>query len=92
MGALAQAPGRCHATSAEVLMMRPGSREGNSERLLIGCVSVVSDWCSLCLCDTACLRTEFTIPMATGHLASSPAPAVSVVRLEFCGLWRVDEL
>ena len=32
-----------------------------SLRFLIGCVSVVSDWCSLCLCDAACLRTEFTI-------------------------------
>ena len=27
------------------------------------CVFVVSDWCSLGLCDTACLCTVFTIPI-----------------------------
>ena len=34
-------------------------------RLLIGCVSVVSGWCSLGLCDTACLCTVFRIPRDT---------------------------
>ena len=37
-------------------------RRGVGARLLIGSLSVVSDWCSLGLCDTACLCTEFTIP------------------------------
>ena len=38
-------------------------------RLLIGCVSVKSDWCSLGLCDTECLRTVFTIPKTIQLLA-----------------------
>ena len=36
--------------------------ERESVRLLIGCVSVVSDCCSLGLCDTASLYAVFTIP------------------------------
>ena len=57
--------GGCHATSVA------GDREafddeGISARLLIGCVSVVSDWCSLGLCDTAYLYAVFTIPIPIG--------------------------
>ena len=61
-------------------------RRGFWARLLIGCVSVISYWRSLRLCDTAFLCTAIKIPMAEGHLVTPPTPAVPVVRLEFCGL------
>ena len=40
-----------------------GDGEGLVLVFLIGFVSVVSDWCSLGLCDNACLRTVLKIPM-----------------------------
>ena len=60
--ALAQAPGRTRRTSAPSWPCDWDDRKELGVRLLIGCVSVVSDWCFLGLCDTACLCTAITIP------------------------------
>ena len=46
--ALAQAPGRSpRSGAARVLIERLDDETGKIAPLLVGCVSVVSDWCSL---------------------------------------------
>ena len=54
---------RCPGASARAVPR--GERSGCDDAAWIirkEFAAVVSDWCSLGLCDTACLCTEFTIP------------------------------